>query len=415
MPVIFNTNYAATLAANNLAASSAAQQRSLNRLSSGSRIVNPSDDAGGLAVSMKFTAAARRMAATSTNLSNTTSLLQSQDGAMEVVGKILNRMGELKTLATDPTKNSSDIANYNAEFLQLQQQVSDIGRETFNGIGLFGSTATSVATSEDQTQTLSLQGANLLGTDPLFTTLTDNFSNLNNWNNVSSGGGSAYLNGNSLVLYGGVTGDGAVSSKESFTGAFQLTMGLNITGGSHFFSMSVGGTNILSANSFSNAGDNAVSISYDGVNTVTTTLNGVTSTQNVGALSGSLRMDNTPNGNATITNFQIASTNGTGNVNTLLAASSLSSVNLSSITGALQDVATYRAQNGAYQSRIGNAIDLLTTNEANLGQANSRISDVDVAQESTTLAKTTALVQAGTSMLLQANQSDQIALRLIGG
>ncbi len=89
MPVVINTNYAATVAANNLAASNMSLQRSLNRLSSGTKIVNPSDDAGGLAVSMKLSAAAVRQGAVASNIGNATSYLQTQDGALKVTGKIL--------------------------------------------------------------------------------------------------------------------------------------------------------------------------------------------------------------------------------------------------------------------------------------------------------------------------------------
>ena len=70
MSVVINTNYAATVASDNLAMSSSSLQKSLNRLSSGSKIVNPSDDAGGLAVAMKLSAAARRSGATSANIGN---------------------------------------------------------------------------------------------------------------------------------------------------------------------------------------------------------------------------------------------------------------------------------------------------------------------------------------------------------
>ena len=86
---------------------------------------------------------------------------------------------------------------------------------------------------------------------------------------------------------------------------------------------------------------------------------------------------------------------------------------LSSITTAIQNVATMRATNGAEQSRLGFADELLTTNKANLEAANSRIIDVDVAAESTQLARWNTLVQAGTSMLSQANQSAQTALKLL--
>jgi flagellin len=99
MSVVINTNFAAITAANNLATSSSMLQKSLNRLSSGSKIVNPSDDAGGLAVSMKLSAAATRQGAVLSNIGNATSLLQTQDGALSVTGNILNRISELKTLA----------------------------------------------------------------------------------------------------------------------------------------------------------------------------------------------------------------------------------------------------------------------------------------------------------------------------
>ena len=108
MSVVINTNFAATVAANNLASSNASLQKSLNRLSSGSKIVTPSDDAGGLAVSMKLSATAKRSGAAATNIGNAVSLLQTQDGVMKVIGKVLDRMSELATLYSDQTKDTSD-------------------------------------------------------------------------------------------------------------------------------------------------------------------------------------------------------------------------------------------------------------------------------------------------------------------
>ncbi len=143
MSVVINTNYSATVASNNLAASNCMLQRSLNRLSSGSKIVNPSDDAGGLAVSMKICAAAKRSGAANTNIGNTVSLLQTQDGVLKVAGKVLDRMSELKTLYADPTKNATDLANYDAEFTQLQSQLDSLTDETFNSVALFGQHRTS--------------------------------------------------------------------------------------------------------------------------------------------------------------------------------------------------------------------------------------------------------------------------------
>jgi flagellin len=272
MSVVINTNYSATVASNNLASSNAMLQRSLNRLSSGSKIVTPSDDAGGLAVSMKLSAAAKRQGAVESNIGNSVSYLQTQDGALKVTGKVLDRMSELKTLYADPTKNSSDLANYDSEFTALKSQLTSLTSEKFNGVALFGTGAgLSVATTED-------------GSTASAVTLASR--------DLSSSG----------------TGIGALQ--------------------------------------------------------------------------------------------------GTGVAN-------LGSIQLSDITTAIQNVATFRAQNGAEQSRLGFASELLTTNKANLEAANSRITDVDVAQESTQLARWNTLVQAGTAMLSQANGSAQTALRLI--
>jgi len=101
-------------------------------------------------------------------------------------------------------------------------------------------------------------------------------------------------------------------------------------------------------------------------------------------------------------------------VGAVTAATSLSSItSIATVTTALENVANMRASNGAEQSRLGFASELLTVNKANLEAATSRIIDVDVAEESTNLARWNTLVSAGTSMLSQANQSAQTALKLL--
>ncbi|MBL9202601.1 MAG: flagellin [Opitutaceae bacterium] len=270
MSVVINTNYSATVASNNLSASNSMLQRSLNRLSSGSRIVNPADDAGGLAVATKLAAAAKRQGATATNIANSVSLLQTQDGALKVSAKVLDRISELKTLYSDPTKSASDLANYDSEFNELQTQLTDIAGESFNGVALFGTTDLSVSVTEDGATSVTLQGRDVSDT-----------------------------------------------------------------------------------------------------------------TSGVGAITDT-------------------------------GVSSLADISLSDVTTAIENVATFRAQNGAEQSHLGFAAELLTINKANLEAATSRIMDVDVAEESTQLARWNILVQSGTAMLAQANASAQNALRLIG-
>jgi flagellin len=93
--------------------------------------------------------------------------------------------------------------------------------------------------------------------------------------------------------------------------------------------------------------------------------------------------------------------------------SKLSFSRLSVVTQAIQELATLRATNGAQSSRLQYALDSLSTNRTNLEAANSRIFDVDVAQETTRLARNNILVQSGAAMLAQANASSQIALKLL--
>jgi flagellin len=141
MPIVVNTNTAATTASFNLSRANDALRKSLGRLSSGNRIVNPEDDAGGLAVAYKLASKLKRTEAVRTNVQNGVSYLQVQDGALSTVGKIVDRMAELRTMAQDVTKNTGDIENYSKEFLELQRQLQQIKNDTFNGISLFANSA----------------------------------------------------------------------------------------------------------------------------------------------------------------------------------------------------------------------------------------------------------------------------------
>jgi len=140
MPIVVNTNTAANTASFNLSKNAEALRKSLARLSSGKRITQPAEDAGGMAVAYKLDSQARRTEAVLNNHQNGLSFLQVQDGALETVGKIVNRMAELRTMASDVTKNTSDVENYSKEFRELQSQLNQVRVEKFNGISLFAVT-----------------------------------------------------------------------------------------------------------------------------------------------------------------------------------------------------------------------------------------------------------------------------------
>ena len=137
MPIVVNSNASATEASFNLSRANDALRKSLQKLSTGKRINSPADDAGGLAVAYKLSSTIKRSYAVVQNAQNALSYLQVQDSGLKTVGNILDRMSELRVMAQDITKNAGDIENYSKEFLELQAQLNQISRETFNGISLF--------------------------------------------------------------------------------------------------------------------------------------------------------------------------------------------------------------------------------------------------------------------------------------
>ena len=147
--MVINTNLAAMTGARMLDTNQLNLTRSLSRLSTGSRIVQPQDDAAGLAVSSRFTAQMSRNTAAMINLANAVSFSQTQDGFMQKVTHALTRMGELSILAMDVTKTDTDRSNYSVEFTQLQNFISDIGTKKFNGVSLFFDTGNDVTIDSD--------------------------------------------------------------------------------------------------------------------------------------------------------------------------------------------------------------------------------------------------------------------------
>ena len=98
MPIVVNSNTTATVASFNLSSANDALRKSLNRLSSGKRIVSPADDAGGLSVAYKLNSKLQRTEAVRQNIQSGISYLQVQDGARVTVAKIVDRMAECRKL-----------------------------------------------------------------------------------------------------------------------------------------------------------------------------------------------------------------------------------------------------------------------------------------------------------------------------
>jgi flagellin len=274
--MVINTNTTASAATRNLANSTSLLSKSLARLSSGSKIVSPEDDAAGLAQSIKFEAQMNRNNAVRSNVGNAVSFTQTQDGFLQKVQSSLDRMSELSVLAQDITKTQTDRSNYSVEFTQLQAYISDIGTKAFNGVSLFATAGTAVTIDSD---------------------------------------------------------------------ASKFTM-------------------------------NAI----DMTNTTATT--GLAQAYNVAS--------------------------------TAIVTTASTAAALSNIQTAIQTLADMRANVGANIQRLNMTDDQVNILNENLASANSRIKDIDVAEETTEFARFNILVQSGTAMLAQANMLPSMALQLIG-
>jgi len=133
MPLTVSNNSAVASASYYLDKNQKALQHSIKKLASGKRIIAPNEDPGTLSVVMK-----QRMKGAKNNVQNGISFAEVQDGMLETIGRMVSRMAELKGMATqDPMKSSQDVESYNNEFRDLQKQLRDVSKSTFNGVSLF--------------------------------------------------------------------------------------------------------------------------------------------------------------------------------------------------------------------------------------------------------------------------------------
>ena len=361
MPIVVNSNTTATTASFNLSHANTALRKSLARLSSGKRIVSPADDAGGLAVAYKLNSKLSRTEAVRQNIQNGLSYLQVQDGAMTTVAKVVDRMSELRTMASDVTKNTQDVENYSKEFIELQRQLSQVHREKFNGISLFAiSSSTAVNSPPDLRPQLSKDM------------------------NAVDDSGNTYQTFSRQIL---TTADGVVADGN---------VSLNVINLQHV--LSLGGIDSRFINTAT-----ATQIEADRANQGSVDASGNTRNfVNLGNVNGGNTNDITVQANED----EVYTSDG--------FLKSIMFVSVGSFTSVIERIADSRAENGAEQSRLGMVDSLLMQNQTNLEAAHGRIMDADVALESSRFARQNVLVQSSAAMVAQANQLTSIALQILG-
>jgi flagellin len=172
---VINTNTAALRAQNGSRVANSQLQTAMERLSSGKRINNASDDAAGLAIASKMTSQIRGMNQAARNANDGISFAQTAEGALGEVTNMLQRIRELAVQSASGTYSASDRTNLNSEVTELKAQITSVLATTeFNGTRVFNSAATG-ATYTAQAGALSIQaGSNSGDTVTIsFTALAD--------------------------------------------------------------------------------------------------------------------------------------------------------------------------------------------------------------------------------------------------
>ena len=372
--MVINTNVEAQRTANNLNVSQTNLAKSLSRLSSGSRIVNPSDDAAGLAVSSRLRAQIKRLDSALSNVINAVSFTQTQDGFMKTVDKAFRRMGELAMLARDETKSSQDRALYDQEFQQLKDYVIDSTSKEFNSVPLFDGADIAV-TIDSEGDTFDMAGIDM--TDAKYSEA------LFVGDPIADAVSVAADNKFTLAGHGLTTGDivrtdpseNADSIGELTAGAkYYVAVGTGVVAGT--FTENDFTLHLTEADALAGPpATNPVSITTDAAN--------------------------------------VDFVDHASRVNITTAEDSETA--LDKVKEAISRVAQDRAALGAVQSRLNFTNEQLSVTKENLSSAISRIADVDVATEATQYARYQILVQSGTQMLTQANQMPNAALQLLRG
>jgi flagellin len=142
MGLRINTNIQAMVAQRNLNTNRTAQDQSLERLSSGTRINRAGDDAAGLAISERIRANTRSLAQAGRNAQDGISLVQVAEGGTNEVTNILVRMRELSIQAASDTIGDKERSFIDKEVNQLRSEIDRIAATTeFNGTKLLNGTA----------------------------------------------------------------------------------------------------------------------------------------------------------------------------------------------------------------------------------------------------------------------------------
>ncbi len=387
------SNFAANVAHRNLVKTDMALTSSLAKLSSGQRIVSAKDDAASLAIGSRLAAEVGALRQSNANASQAGSMLQIADGSMARANEILIRMKTLAVQSASGQLSDTERGILDTEYQALKSEIIRIGADTeFNGVKLLsgGQGITFEGTGVDaltgtrgvdaiRASGITFAGSATSGTLDLWTTTNAN----GNYTISASAAGQEF--------------SAAISSSAFTTNMLVTPQSLT-----------------LSASNAAVTGTITVDL-----NTALDNTDGLLVSHNNNTIQGSA---------ATSFTFKVGSgavaaeDDLTFSIQSLVSIGDSLAANISTVSGsetssaevsaAIDTLNSARANVGANQSRLDFASANLATAVENIEAARSQLLDVDVAHEMTVFTSKQVLLQAGISMLAQANQIPQNLLRL---
>jgi flagellin len=385
MPLNVISNFAANVAHRYLQTTDTSATTSLAKISAGTRVLAAKDDAAALAVGSRLALDVAGLKQAAVNAGQASSMLQIADGAMAKVNDILARMKSLAVQAGSGQLSSTDRSLLNTEFVQLRTEISRIAADTeFSGTKL-------------------VNGSQSINSQPALFTLADGVNSIGvaNFDLAGATSNAQYsisfaTTNNVFTFTNGTTAyTGAIDSSK-LNGSDILTESLVVTLRNAGSAASV--TLSLAAGFDASSAHAAVAVTILGSTTTSFTFK-------VGTGTVAAEDDVTISlGSVTLTTLGITSSTIDTTTNADLASDAIST--------AVDTLNTSRATVGALQNRLDFASGNISIAIENVEASRSNLMDLDVASEMSTFVSKQILLQAGVSMLAQANQLPQNLLRL---
>ena len=395
-------NIAALNSYRNLTGNNSAVSKNLEKLSSGYKINRAGDDAAGLAISEKMRAQITGLNTAQKNAQDGVSLVQTAEGALTEVHSMLNRMVELADQSANGTyDNAVDRANLQKEIASLKDEIDRIADATnFNGINLLDG---SLSTSTTSTLNGAEKGAKA-AVDLKFT-FADQFKGKD-------------IN---VKLEHTASGKDKIDAVVADDGTITLKMDATVAHSASAIKEALASANIdavakedkakmsslLASATVTGAGTTGLKTGTDFANKTgtTTPAKGKSLTLQIGDTSADFNQMAVSVGDMHAEALGIADID----ISTQVGAQTA----VDKIKSAINSVSSTRGDLGAIQNRLEHTINNLSVTSENMTAAESRIRDVDMANEMMAYTKNNILVQSSQAMLAQANQLPQGVLQLL--